>query len=158
MDSKPLEQRIAEAQEKLKPDNGPRNKEFTLIRGHLYRIVSRNLPYGVYDGNGGFIGIREKFGSLYLFTEDDWDNGPPYGTVTVKEDLGPIPDGIEPVGAWWVDDPETLRKVAPGMMFEGRKMYVQNRELYDFLAAAEQQHGRGTGYGGRPGDTGQEEL
>lgn len=64
-------------------------------KGFLYRIHSRNLRFGVYDGNEGFIGIREKFGSLYLFTEYHWDQGPPYGTVRPLECLDKIPDNIE---------------------------------------------------------------
>ena len=40
----------------------------TMIKGRVYQIVSRNLVYVVGDGRG-FIGIREKFGSRYLFTE-----------------------------------------------------------------------------------------
>lgn len=108
-------------------DAGKRNGEFTLERGRLYRIRSRNLPYGVYDGRGGFTGIREKFGDLSLFTEYDYDAGPPYGTVIVLDDLGAVPEGVDPSG--------------------------RNRELYDFLVAAERMYGRGLGYGGRPGDT-----
>lgn len=56
-------------------------------RGHLYRINSRNLSLGVYDGNWGFIGIRTKFGDRYLFTELHWDTGPPHGTVKPIEEL-----------------------------------------------------------------------
>lgn len=138
-------------------DDTPRNDRFTLTRGHLYRIRSRNLPYGVYNGRGGFIGIREKFDSLYLFTEYDYDRGAPYGTVIVQEDLGPVPDDIEPVEAWWIreeaapwpvgmSDPEPDPEGARG------RDYMRNQALYDFLANAEKQYGRGTGYGGRPGD------
>ena len=65
------------------------------ITGPLYRIHSRNLKLGIFDGKTGFIGIRLKFGFKYLFTEYHWDQGPPYGTVQPKEDLGPIPDDIE---------------------------------------------------------------
>jgi hypothetical protein len=89
-----------------------------LTAGHLYRLRSRNLPYGVYDGKGGFTGIREKFGDLYLFTEYDHSTGEPYGTATALEDLGPS----------------------------------EGDNLYEFLAAAELRHGRGVGYGSRPGD------
>lgn len=63
-------------------------------RGHVYRIHSRNLSFGVFapEKDNGFIGIREKFGSLYLFTEYHFDNGPPFGTVSPIEDLGPLED------------------------------------------------------------------
>ena len=54
-------------------------------KGGLYKINSRNLSFGVFDGNGGFVGIREKFSNLYLFTEYHWDTGAPYGTVHPKE-------------------------------------------------------------------------
>jgi hypothetical protein len=40
-----------------------------LERGAVYEVRSRNLIAGVYDGEQGFIGIREKFGDEYLFTE-----------------------------------------------------------------------------------------
>ena len=49
--------------------------------GVLYKIHSRNLQYGIFNGKDGFIGIRTKFGQKYLFTEFHWDTGPPYGTV-----------------------------------------------------------------------------
>lgn len=62
----------------------------------IYRIHSRNLTLSVYDGKGGFIGIREKFGVLYLFTEYAWEQGPPYGTVKVesREHVGWCPPEI----------------------------------------------------------------
>jgi hypothetical protein len=54
----------------------------------LYKIHSRNLTLGVFrESTGGFIGLREKFGSVYLFEEYHWDNGPPYGTVTPEKEL-----------------------------------------------------------------------
>lgn len=62
----------------------------------VYRIRSRNLQFGVFQKeSGGFIGIRTKFGSRYLFKEYHWDNGPPYGTVTPLEELRELPEGIE---------------------------------------------------------------
>ena len=99
-----------------------------LTEGNLYRLQSRRLPYGVYNGRGGFIGIREKFGELFLFTELDWDKN---GTARVLEDLGASPAGVEP----------TER-------IDG----AQNKPLYNFLVIAEAFHGRGEGYGGRPVD------
>jgi len=56
----------------------------------------RNLSYGVYDGKEGFIGIREKFGHEFLFTEYHFDQGPPFGTVHTIIDTGiDVPEGIE---------------------------------------------------------------
>ena len=52
------------------------------LERHLYHIASRNLKFGVFDvSSNGFIGMREKFGDRYAFTEFHYDNGPPYGTV-----------------------------------------------------------------------------
>lgn len=59
----------------------------------MYRINSRNLSFGVYDGEEGFIGLRDKFG-LYLFTEYHHDQGAPYGTVKPIECLEKVPDDI----------------------------------------------------------------
>jgi len=64
-------------------------------RGVVYRIHSRNLAIGVYDGKGGFVGLREKFGRTYLFTEFHHDTGAPYGTVHPLEKIGVLPDGVE---------------------------------------------------------------
>lgn len=47
--------------------------------GEIYRIRSRNLLVGVFVGQDWndefprFIGIREKFGSRFLFEEYGWD-------------------------------------------------------------------------------------
>jgi hypothetical protein len=63
----------------------------------LYRIHSRNLNIvGVYNAeHQGFIGIREKFGSRYLFMEFHWDTGMPFGTVQPDESTPEIlPDDI----------------------------------------------------------------
>jgi hypothetical protein len=57
-----------------------------LVKGRVYKLFSRNLRHGVYDGDRGFIGIRTKFGDRYLFTEYI-DDGGMYGTVTSAEDM-----------------------------------------------------------------------
>jgi hypothetical protein len=64
--------------------------------GYLYRIHSRNLTLGVFDETcKGFIGVREKFGHRYLFTEFHYDTGAPFGTVTPQELLEQCPSDIE---------------------------------------------------------------
>lgn len=64
-------------------------KEQCVDRG-VYRIKSRNLTVGVYrEAVGGFIGIRLKFNSEFLFEEYHYDNGPPFGTV---EPIELLPD------------------------------------------------------------------
>lgn len=63
---------------------------------HIYRIHARNFSIGVFCvEDAGFVGIREKFGSYYLFAEYHWDLGANnYGTVTPLADLGPLPAGL----------------------------------------------------------------
>lgn len=61
----------------------------------LYKIFSRNLTFGIYVAEtGGFIGLREKFGNTYLFTEYHRDNGAPFGTVAPKKALAVMPAEI----------------------------------------------------------------
>lgn len=68
------------------------------IKARLYKIKCRNMTYGVWNGENGFIGIRCKFGKRFLFTEYHWEAGPPYGTVYETVDTGidlPIHKGYE---------------------------------------------------------------
>ena len=60
------------------------------VKGRVYKIRCRNLRFGVFDGEDGFIGIRTKFSDRYLFTEYHWDQGAPFGTVMATEDIGVI--------------------------------------------------------------------
>jgi hypothetical protein len=48
--------------------------------GYVYRVYARNFSYAIYTGNG-FIGVREKFGREFLFTEYHVDTDPNFGTV-----------------------------------------------------------------------------
>jgi len=58
---------------------------------HIYRLQSRNLRYGVFcKSRKGFIGIRTKFDSRFLFMEYHYDTGAPYGTVRPIEDVDVI--------------------------------------------------------------------
>ena len=58
------------------------------IKGRIYKIRCRNFSFGVCNGTDGFIGIRTKFNSRFLFTEYHWDTGAPYGTVAEAIDTG----------------------------------------------------------------------
>lgn len=58
------------------------------IKRRVYKLRSRNLSFGVYDGNGGFIGIRLKFNDRFLFTEYHYDVSESYGTVADAIDIG----------------------------------------------------------------------
>lgn len=52
------------------------------IDRRFYNFSARNFYYGIFnESEKGFIGIREKWGSRYLFTEYHYDTGAPYGTV-----------------------------------------------------------------------------
>lgn len=65
-----------------------------LVARGVYRIHSRNLVVGVYDGAIGFIGIREKFGDRFLFREYHRDHGGMFGTVLPLELLGLLEESI----------------------------------------------------------------
>lgn len=59
--------------------------------GKVYKLRSRNLKYGVYVGNGSFVGIRAKWGSRFLDTEYHWDWGDgKSGTVKAMEEVHPF--------------------------------------------------------------------
>ena len=78
----------------------------------IYRIQSRNLRIGVFDGVDGFIGIREKLGSRYLATEYHWDRGAPLGTARPLEKIGDLDSSIELVERFGAIDTRTGRPVA----------------------------------------------
>lgn len=95
------------------------------IDGGLYRIFARNFSLGVYRKDSkGFIGVREKFGFEYLFTEYHWDTGPPCGTVNPKLFLEMCP----------------VIPVAEGFEVEkdGEKSFHQNKLLFDWLKEREE--------------------
>ena len=83
------------------------------IKGRLYEVWCRNLALGIYDGNGGFIGIRTKFGDRYLFTEYHYDYDSHCGTVRDIRDTGvDLPEEIEPRESLGTVDQCTDRYVA----------------------------------------------
>ena len=109
-------------------------------KGYLYKIHSRNLSLGVYNGEQGFIGIREKFGYFYLFIEFHWDQGPPYGTVKPIEELLALPADIpleeyekHDFGYDWADDPITLEKrpVIRRDLKKGEESHGRRHEFVD---------------------------
>jgi hypothetical protein len=65
-----------------------------LKKGTVYRITSRNLIVGVFDGSTDFIGIRVKFGNKYLDAECEYTTSENYGTARAKRELGVIPESI----------------------------------------------------------------
>lgn len=62
------------------------------IKGRLYRFRARNFYFGIYNGDKGFIGIRDKFGSRFLSTEYHWDSEVLvlYGRSRTLESLYPM--------------------------------------------------------------------
>ncbi len=129
------------------------------VKGRLYAIRCRNLGLGVYDGKQGFIGIREKFGDEYLFTEYHYDQGPPFGTVYGVVDLGiDVPEGIDIVESRPTVDKNTDREVyfdkpvkqgGRGWVFKDtdeasediRPVSYMNKELFDWLQKQRKERG-----------------
>lgn len=98
-----------------------------LENGRVYKIKSRNLLVGVWNAEtGGFIGIREKFGDRYLFTEYLWTDfsgtaraiAPTEltaGTIPLKESLGSFCQTCdEPVESVWAWNEEKQRDLCTG--------------------------------------------
>ena len=124
---------------------------------NTYKINSRNLSYGVFDGVNGFTGIRSKAKMRYLFTEYHREIGPPFGTVSPIENLGTIlPDDIslkESLGtvgnksrrpmsflnrgnpskpAWYYDDIHCEERDP-----EDHPVSLKNEKLFEFLLRLE---------------------
>lgn len=77
-----------------------------LIKGRVYKLECRNLSFGVWDGVSGFIGVRTKFGSQFLDTEDHWNIN--QGTVRGAEDTGidipsEVPWGEKGMLQWFLE-------------------------------------------------------
>jgi hypothetical protein len=60
----------------------------------LYRLDARNIKIGVFSLKWGFIGIRTKWGSRFLDSENHWD-APQYATAKPLEVIGELPEHIE---------------------------------------------------------------
>ncbi len=110
-------------------------------RRHVYRLLSRNLKFGVFapELENGFIGIRTKFKDTFLFTEYHWDNGPPYGTVKPLEDLGPLKD--DTIQLWatkWREDAPSVKETAVSKFihlgaFSDSRSFYMNHALFKAL-------------------------
>lgn len=65
-------------------------------RGKIYRIKARNFSIGVFDGQQGFIGVRNKFDYEFLATEYHYDAGDgTWGTAKPFEIVGEVPSWID---------------------------------------------------------------
>lgn len=123
--------------------------------GVVYEIRSRNLVVGVFvKDTGGFIGIREKFGSLYLFMEYHHDTGAPFGTVRPLKKLGMAPKDLPLSAHLETVDKATMRCVefdrpvadgGKGWFFLDtgiasdriHAVSLPNKKLFNFLASIE---------------------
>ena len=93
-----------------------------LIDRRIYRVKSRNLIIGAWSAERqGFIGIREKFGSHYLFTEYEHTASATFGTAWAMDDLG-------------VDVPTVVQMVEH---FLADGVLVTNQPLFDLLSRCE---------------------
>lgn len=124
----------------------------------VYKISSRNLSYGIYDGKSGFIGIRTKFSDRYLFTEYHWDNDR-FPTVQPLEYLGidlpdniPITPGLQPVDDKTgrpVEFDKPIKEGGRGWYFKDTNqasediwpVHVQNKDMFNFLEEIEKKYG-----------------
>lgn len=121
----------------------------------VYEIESRNLIVGVFvKERAGFIGIREKFRSRFLFMEYHYDTGAPYGTVRPLKELTMAPEDMplsehvetldqvtrrpvafdRPVvdggkGWYFIDTGEASEEIDPA--------YIENEKLFKFLEKIE---------------------
>ncbi len=128
--------------------------------GWTYKIHSRNLVVGVFNKErNGFVGIREKFGSRYLFMEYHWDTGAPHGTVKPEREIEECPvkdlresfdmvcfkcddpvhfvkkDPVKGTGDWeHVRDPSTCPKIVTSLDNWGSP---KNKDLFDYLEKIE---------------------
>lgn len=60
----------------------------------LYRLLARNIKIGVWnDERQEFLGIREKFGSRFIDSENHWD-APNFATACPLEVIGELPEDI----------------------------------------------------------------
>ena len=123
------------------------------IPRRLYKLKCRNLIMGVFDGDQGFIGIRQKWASKFLDTEYHWDQGPPYGTVYGVEDTGidmpadvqlcSSPGTIDQVTERWVAFDKPVNEGGKGWYFTDtgepspdiRPCGKKNEALFDWLTA-----------------------
>lgn len=116
-------------------------------RGVVYRLRSRNLLIGVYNGEGGFVGVRTKLGDRYLFTEYHHTKDPRVGTVWALERLDecPIEDLRDHTGTMcqacgasvaYVEFPEGPRELADGRRVRGQWEHLAETDCSKALPMA----------------------
>jgi hypothetical protein len=107
-------------------------------KGKVYKVRARNFGVAVYDGRRGFVGIREKFGEEYLFTEYFNDGTNPVGTATPVRLLGEISPGIK-LECWMDRHPDDKYMKINWDLFHALEPYVakDDQENLDGLTPEE---------------------
>jgi hypothetical protein len=130
-----------------------------LLHRRIYRLYSRNLRLGVWDGTaggpgsqytGGFIGIRTKFGNRFLDMEFHFEDGPPFGTAVAMEDTGvAVPESVPlecfletlckncHLPAWWTGPPSPASWKCNGGCKSTSPYSKHNDELFELLEVEE---------------------
>lgn len=113
---KPPSQRIKPTEDfdaRYKPLLARRIPREQIVLGRAYVIHARNGGVGVADEDDGSLGYclhREKGGDHFLFTEFDWDNGPPFGTaIPLKLIEAEPPTDDDELLAWLEEQAEAHR-------------------------------------------------
>ncbi len=125
----------------------------------IYEIRSRNLVVGVYDGEEGFIGVREKMGAEYLFTEylnrESGGTKVPIDTVRPIRLLGNVPQDMpirergdvdtrcDTCGkrAWWTGPPKPAPWACEGGCEKTSPRATENEQLFALLKTYEEELG-----------------
>lgn len=112
------------------------------VKGSVYKLKSRNLSVGVFDGKDSFIGIRTKFDRRFLDSEGHWDNSS-FATAKPLLEIGYVPDDISlsivlktidsrndrevdyDKGWYYLDTGEYDKNINP--------VNIRNKELFEFL-------------------------
>ena len=61
--------------------------------GYLYIIIGRHAYVGIYgQETQAFITNRKKFNDEFIWEEDHWDTGVPFGTAIPLKEIGKAPE------------------------------------------------------------------
>lgn len=102
--------------------------------GGVYEVDARNFSFAVYNQDlKSFIGIRYKFGTTFLDTEEHWDCGAPHGTAKPLKFIGMLPEDISPTDVVKKIDSRTGEEINYISEDGKRGLYIdKNGEIVDF--------------------------
>ena len=123
----------------------------------LYLLDSRNLSFGVFRTKTcGFLGLRYKFGDVFIDEEDHWDQGSPYGTAKALKELEALPETIQNenyLGSFCQKCHQEVKPEAGNHLHPGRWQHVSasdhvvgipyagcNKELHNWLEQMEEKY------------------